>query len=439
MIRRTPAPGWLLAGTIVVSAACGEVERNRAGGAGPASEAGAAVPDGRDDSLLDEIDALTALGYASDVETGDDGSSGVVFHDEKRSAPGYNLFTVPALSRAELVDGRGERVHGWSHPDEGPGAPGNLQWYRSLLTPEGDLLVVGAERTDWSEPSGLPRVADEARYLMRLNWDGDLLWKCKLHAHHDVEITPAGQILTLTFQRREIPEIHSEVPVRVDRLTLLDGDGQRLESRSLLKAIRRRPEAFPLGSKAPDKLGGDPWVDLLHANSCEWMRNADLAERDAIYALDNVLVCFRHQHRIAIFNWTRNEVVWSWGQGEIWGPHDAQVMENGEILLFDNGLGKGRSRALLLDPLSNEIVWQWEADPPESFYTASQGSVQQLVGGNFLLTESESGRVLEITRSGERVWEYLCPLTTGPGRRAGIARTFRYEPELVEALLTESR
>jgi len=390
-----------------------------------------------DAEMLATIDALTALGYGGDVETEGDDRRGVVSHDQQRSCPGYGLYTIPGMSRADLIDRDGTTVHHWSHPQPDASRPASLRWSRSILLENGDLLVVGIDETQWEESGHPRRAADDARYLMRLNWDGELLWKRQMRAHHDVEVTPSGNILTLTFKRRDAPKIHPSVPIRIDRLTLLDQDGVRLESRSLLPAVLKHPEIFPITTKAPDELGGDPWVDLFHANSCEWMKHAELVEVDPIYASDNVLVCFRHQHCIAIFNWTRKEVVWSWGKGKIWGPHDAQVMPDGKILLFDNGLGIGRSRAILLDPITKEIVWQWRADPPTDFYTEFRGSVQLLPNGNFLLSESDAGRAFEITSDGEVVWEFLCPHSPRPGRRAGISRMQLYAPELVDGLLAE--
>ncbi|MFT5052932.1 MAG: hypothetical protein ACI8QZ_004370 [Chlamydiales bacterium] len=420
-----PGAALLLIGLV----ACREAADEASGRPGPSSPG--------DMEMLVAIDALTALGYAGDVETDGDERTGVLFHDPDRSSSGYGLYTVTEFSRADIIDGSGQLIHSWSHPEPQGGAPPSLRWSRSILLDNGDLLVVGTDEIDSERSDGPARTADDARYLMRLNWDGNLIWKHPMRAHHDVEITPSGNILTLTYVRRDVPNIHPNVPIRVDRLTMLDQDGMPIQSRSVLPAVLKHPEIFPITAKTPDTLGGEEWVDLFHANSCEWMQHEALEGVDPIYASDNVLVCFRHQHRIAIFNWTRKEVVWSWGKGLVWGPHDAQVMEDGNILLFDNGLGKGRSRVLLLDPLEKEIVWQWHADPPGDFYTESRGSVQRLPNGNFLLTESDNGRVIEITVGGEIVWEFLCPYSPRPGHRAGIARMHRHEPALIERLLAE--
>jgi hypothetical protein len=78
-------------------------------------------------------------------------------------------------------------------------------------------------------------------------------------------------------------------------------------------------------------------------------------------------------------------------------------------LLFDNGDERGYSRIIELDPRTKEIVWQYKADPPEDFFSDSRGSCQRLPNDNILITESTKGRVFEITRSGEIVWEFYVP------------------------------
>ena len=221
---------------------------------------------------------------------------------------------------------------------------------------------------------------------------------------------------------------------RDECLTVLDQDGTVLESRSVLDAIKRSPGAFPLFPVEPSKQGVQPWIDLLHANSIEWMHHSHLFSTHARYAQDNVLVCFRHQNRIAIFNWAENKIIWSWGENQISGPHDAQVLENGNILLFDNGLGKGRSRAIELDPLTGTIVWQYQSQPPTSFYTPSKGSSQRLPNGNTLLAESDRGQAIEVTPEGEIVWKFVCPHRLDDGRRAAIVRMIWHSRAFIETL-----
>ncbi|MCH7540775.1 MAG: hypothetical protein IH999_10330 [Proteobacteria bacterium] len=163
-------------------------------------------------------------------------------------------------------------------------------------------------------------------------------------------------------------------------------------------------------------------VDLVHANAIEWMNSESLADRDPIYALSNVLVTFRHQDSVAIFDWAAKKVVWAWGQGELSGPHDGTVLENGNILIFDNGLSRRWSRVVEVDPRSSEIVWEYRAPDPTTFYTGTRGAAQRLPDGNTLITNSKWGRVFEVTPEGEIVWDFRNPTTDEKGNPSVIVR-----------------
>lgn len=392
-------------------------------------ERSAARPSRRD------IERLRSLPYVGGITARKDDPTGVVLLDREHTCPGYRLYTLQMLGRAELISVEGNVVRRWQYRS-------GDRWERAELLPNGDLLVVGMK--DHGSRGGRPwrpRIKDSSRYLMRLDWDSRLVWKRKLRAHHDVELTPDGRLLVLTFKRRMEPGIHATIPTRDDYMTLLEQNGTVVDSRSLLESIRNSPEHFRLHTSkmTPSNAGGRPWIDLFHSNSVEWMHHENLFSIHPIYDPNNVLVCIRHQDRIAIVNWQEKKVVWSWGANQLSGPHDAQVLQDGHILLFDNGLSRGWSRALELDPLTNHIVWEYKADPPGSFYTGGKGSVQRLPNGNTLLAESDKGRAIEVTPDGSVVWEFICPYGVARFNRAAIVRIIHHSAEFVDKMLTASR
>ncbi len=115
-------------------------------------------------------------------------------------------------------------------------------------------------------------------------------------------------------------------------------------------------------------------------------------------------------------------------------------MDTGNVLLFDNGLGRqpAYSRAVEINPLTAEIVWEYRADPPTRFFTASKGSVQRLPNGNTLLAESDRGHAIEVTPEGEVVWEFICPHRAGEGQRAAIVRMKRFPRNYIETIESRS-
>lgn len=374
-----------------------------------------------------EIDRLRSLGYAGYSETqADTSKQGVILHDRKRSWPGYNLYSNHSLCSAELIDMEGKLVGSWEYA-------GGHHWSNSELLPNGDLLVVaiGTDPTDSDEP----RKGQAPHYILRYSWSGELIWKRMISAHHDIELTPDNRLLTLTLSQRHVPSIRSDGDIVDNPLTLLTQDGAIIESLSMVEMFSAKPTLFTFQnvSAVPEHRRG---IDLLHCNSVEWMHHPHLESRHPIYAAHNVLVCSRHQDVIAVMDWDKKELVWAWGQGEISGPHDAHVLDNGNFLLFDNGLGRQWSRVIELDPLAKRIVWEYRAEVPTDFYTMARGSCQRLPNGNTLIAESDDGHAFEVTSDGQIVWEFMSPHLNKEGQRAAIVRMKRYELAYVREIMT---
>ena len=148
-----------------------------------------------------------------------------------------------------------------------------------------------------------------------------------------------------------------------------------------------------------------------------------------------VLVSTRYQDRVYLIDWTARKIAWSWGRGEISGPHDATLLDNGNVLLFDNGLERDWSRVLEVDPRTNEIVWSFGAQGEGAFHTEARGGSQRLPNGNTLIANSNSGHAFEVTPEGDVVWEFWNPRFNDEGHRAILVRMKRYPVELVAALL----
>jgi len=370
-----------------------------------------AEKEGAEQARIDELRSLPYLTFAR-RPAGEGEASGVVRYDSARSWPGYNLYTIRGICRADLVDMRGRVVHSWSHTP-------CQRWAQAELLPEGDLLVVGRE-------------TKRKRYLLRLSWQGKVIWKKDLPSHHDIERTPSGDLLMLTLANRRVVMNENKRLIVDNFLTRLDESGEIVDSLSLFDLLSADPARRALvANRAREGKAND----LLHANSIEWMREEHLFGTSPLYGADNVLVSLRHQDIVAIVDWRQRRLVWWWGRGELSGPHDATLLDNGQILIFDNGLARGWSRIVQVDPVSRRIVWQYAADPPESFYSIALGSCQRLPNGNTLISNSESGEAFEVTAEGEVVWKFVTPHQNAQHQRATIVRMKRYAPAVIDPLL----
>jgi len=266
-------------------------------------------------------------------------------------------------------------------------------------------------------------------------------WKKTLPVHHDVELTPDGRVASLTYQHRLIPEVHASIPVRDHSIVIFSGEGELLEEASLWDMLSASDE-FEVKPVKPRFFDGASELDYLHSNAIEWMRYPELVGTAPIYRENAVLVCLRHQDSVVLIDWDTKEVLWSWGQGQISGPHDATMLPDGNVLVFDNGLGRGWSRVVEVDPRTDEVVWEYRGSDLTSFYSKTRGSNQRLSNGNTLVADSDSGHVLEVTPAGDTVWEFINPNLTPKREPSVIVRMRRYEGvdfEGLSALAAEAR
>ena len=155
------------------------------------------------------------------------------------------------------------------------------------------------------------------------------------------------------------------------------------------------------------------------------MPHAHLAERGPIYSPSNILLSLRHLHAVVMIDWDRKRPIWAWGPGQLSGPHDATLLPNGNVLVFDNGLGRKWSRVVEVDPRYGEIVWEYRAPQPRSFFTIHRGACQRVANGHTLITDSGAGRVFEVDRDGAVVWDFRNPNLGSKGHPIVIVRARR--------------
>lgn len=351
------------------------------------------------------------------------GRAGVTVHVPERTSPGYNLYTSGHAPEAVLTDLEGRVVHRWrcrferAFPDRTADdihddAP--LYFRRARLLPDGGLLALF---------QGLG--------LIRLDRRSELLWARPLPVFNDLRLTADRRILTLIKEPREIPELHRDGPVLEDSVVVLDADGRELRRLSLLAAMRRsrfRALLEPLG----------PTADILHSNTVRRL------EDDQVGPLrgGHLLVSLREIDTVAVVDPESGRAVWA-QRGPWKRQHEPVPLANGHLLVFDNRGGpEGHSRVVEVDPGTGEVVWSFPGEPsaePASveLVSAEAGTVAALPGGNLLITESERGRAIEITRGGEVVWEFQSPHRAGPGGRlvATLFELVRLPPERVEPWL----
>ncbi|MDD5356212.1 MAG: arylsulfotransferase family protein [Candidatus Omnitrophica bacterium] len=179
-------------------------------------------------------------------------------------------------------------------------------------------------------------------------------------------------------------------------------------------------------------------IGWLNNNSCEMLQDNPLAKKDRRFREGNILCCFNALQMLGIIDYATKEVVWAWprNKGIIQSPHAPVMLDNGNILIFDNGAERGWSRVIELDPLAKKIVWEYHGEPKESFYSPTMSNAERLPNGNTLICEGAKNRIFEITPRGEIVWDFISTFNKTAGTEC-IYRAFRYSPEYVKPLLEQ--
>jgi hypothetical protein len=349
---------------------------------------------------------------------------GVTVHDPERVQPGLTLYSSGHAPTAILMDLEGNVVHEWqqlySEIWDETAAPRNpvpdTQTYfrKAHVFPNGDLLAIYDGVGD--SPYGYG--------MIKLDKDSQLIWKNLDHFHHSFSIGPDGRIYGLTHDFRFDEPVteegytvdHFPRPFMDDRLVVLSPDGEVLQSVSLMDAVNR--SAFRrLLWRVPAYSLEDPLhtndVDVLDEESAAW-----LAQKVPEARAGQVLLSFRElaTGSLALLDLEKEKIVWAL-QGQWMSHHDPDILPNGNILLFDNrghfGPG-GQSRILEIDPATAGIVWSYTGDEDNPFDSPIRAEQEMLANGNILITEATPGRLLEINRRGEILWEFINPVRGGP-------------------------
>jgi hypothetical protein len=401
---------------------------DRAAGASDPQASPTASPGG--DEAPAAMDAILTLGYAAGYVPARP-LAGVVTHERGLVQPGFNLLLSGHAPEASLLDMDGEVVHSWraSFAEAWPARTTrlthgrrSLYWKRAHLFPNGDLIAMF-----------------ERYGLVKLDRRSRILWRFEGPVHHDLDVDEQGRILTLLRRGRRIPWIEKDAPTIEDFVAVLDGAGRPLAEISILEALERSSYGNLLRARSP--AGGILHLkgDVLHTNTLSVLDGRH-ASRLGAFRKGNLLLALRSLDLVAVLDPSRREIVW--GLTGLWiRPHEPVLLDSGRLLVFDNeggsSQGTPRSRALEVDPLSQEIEWSY-AGPPD-FHSPICGLVQRLANGNTLITASTEGRVIEVTPAGRVAWEYLNPHSVVVDGRKRVATVFdmiRVPRSRVAALLS---
>jgi len=363
--------------------------------------------------------------------------------DPARAWNSFVLFTG-GDNLARLIDLNGNTVHTWKDaaafstaidPALNGGRRGHVFVTLALGEGAGTDLIPGRVNTRISKTIG------------ELDWDGKPVWQFGDKApggfarqHHDWARLPNGNTVVLANEVHAVagfalPKliddvIHEVNPAGEIVWTWTAGDH--------VEEFGFTPEQLKLLRATED-------ADYLHLNNMKVVGpNRWFAAGDTRFAPDNLLIDARNANFIAIVDRKTGKVVWTLGPNypeiprgaagrklprpvdQISGQHDAHLIPEGlpgagNLLVFDNQ-GEagyppvalpptGGSRVLEINPVKKEIVWQYTGEdsggPSWSFRSTHISAARRLPNGNTFIDEGQSGRLFQVTREGDIVWEYV--------------------------------
>ena len=336
---------------------------------------------------------------------------GVTQYEPSRAWNGYNLFAPMYGRNVWIIDMMGQIVHRW----EVENIPGN---YGRLLK-NGNLLYAGKLL-----PSPLPEFGGNGGQLAEYDWSGKKVWEYidRYHSHCFTELRNDNFLIA---QWRAIPDA-------VTKKVKGGQPGTEREGIMWGEAIQEIDRSGKILWEWLTFEHLDPEIDIL----CPLCPRDRWTNINALHELPdgNILVSMRLTNTILIIDRKTGKIIWRWGPGQISHQHNPTLLENGNILLFDNGAHRpytaiDYSRVVEVNPKTGEIEWEYKENPVVELNSFICSGAQRMPNGNTVICECTKGRLFEVTREGDLVWEYYSPFYYDHqifGTNNMIFRVYRY-------------
>ena len=314
-------------------------------------------------------------------------------------------------------------------------AEGNIRWRFQLndigirhatLTPRGTILALLRPQIK-DEVDDRPLTAEEAHAeehkkplrrgaigfaggtgLAEIDLQGNLLWRLDLNKvmedkelqviHHDAHMDKDGHIFTL-YRPKTVATFKEDGKTVTDTIS---GDGI-LELDSLGNVLSKW-SAWEHWDIEKDTMLSEYKYDRFHINGM------------CMDQKGNFLLSAPIEDQIWKVNRQTGEIEWRMGRNGDFQmneedyfsfQHTPYIMENGDLMLFDNGLWNEISgaKAFRLDEENKTAQTTIKAMLPAANYTARMGSAYLLPNGNLLQCSSKTGSVLITDLQGNILWQ----------------------------------
>ena len=386
--------------------------------------------------------------------------TGVTIYNPAKSHNSFVVFGSPD-GKSHLIDMNGNEVRQWPY----------IGFPSEILDPNVTNGKLGHILVQLKNGEGVWSGIFNNKIIGELDWDGNIVWQYgketpgnEARQNHDWNRLPNGNTLIVRTVDHVVPAV-SIKPIDDQTINEITPDGKIVWSWNAgehLAEFGITAEGISLLQKSyADGSHGHGFLtinDMQPIGSNKWFEAGD-----SRFDPENIVIDSREVSFIAIIEKKSGKIVWrvgpdfsaetqSSGGGpnfskaalrptlstkiprpvdQISGQHDAHIIPKGlpgagNLLVFDNEGPSGYpstrlstqngSRILEINPVTKEIVWQYSAldsnQPVWDFYSSFISSARRLPNGNTLIDEGMNGRIFQVTKAGEIVWEYVSPYFT---------------------------
>ena len=338
--------------------------------------------------------------------------------DRDRASAGFTLFAPQSGGgKVYLVDLEGSVVHTWQMPYP----PGNSGY----LTERGTYFYNGKTVEDSKRfINGRPWKGGAA---LEVDWTGRVLWEVRQpdHHHDGIRLRNGNVLLICLAQLLQdlVPKIKGGMPgtehngeMYADYLVEMTTEGKIVWEWRTWEHLD--PEEDRITAVQDQR---EEWT---HGNGVAELPNGD------------IVLSFRNISTVIVIDRKTGKIIWKLGAPPLSGQHAPMPLPNGNLLLFDNGPHRldhpmPFSRTIEVDLPTKQIVWKYQERRESDFFSPRISNAQRLPNGNTLICEGDFGRLFEVTRAGELVWEFVNPyFGEGPtGINNRVFRAYRYSEE----------
>jgi hypothetical protein len=381
---------------------------------------------------------------------------------------GYTLMAPMHHTNTYLINNDGQVVHRWQSAYE----PGRSAY---LMT-NGHLFRAGMVKQGGPSTGG-----GEGGRIEEYDWDGNLVWAIDYYSptyihHHDFKVLPNGNVLLLVAEKKTL----AEVIAAGFNTNLLDPSiftqGYMLPD-CLVEVTPTRPYGgtvvwewhlwdhmiqdytptknnYGVVADHPELIDVNGTGQRIpqfwnHVNGIDYNAQLDqvmlsIRGNSELFIIDHQLTTAQAASHTGGRYGKGGDILYRWGNPaqynrgtaanqQLYQQHHTHWIETncpgaGNILIFNNGIGRGYSTINQIVPPVDGAgnytlatgaafgppspVWTYTATPPTYFYSAEISGAQRLPNGNTLICEGIKGNLFEATAAGQTVWRYLCPVTT---------------------------